>query len=604
MVSSLIALIIGFRFLKWMHIDDFWTTCYTILTFISHFISLSIIVAAPLLLAAIFTPRYILVSISVFVSSLALTLLVGDTFIYDQFRFHLSGFILELAIGAGLSIFGLTWITWIYMVMFQFFIVGICTWLSVKIFQWRPRKWLIKSFLLSYFLAFVISNSWHIWADAHSNSKFTSVGLHLPFYSGLTAKRFLMNQGLVDHQVIRKNIEDNKNKNIFNESKIDRALNYPTESVNCKKPRKLYNILFIVIDTLRSDMLDAKWMPNTYNFAKKSINFKQHRSNGNVTKSGVFTLFYGIPASYWDSFTSSNTPPVFIDRLHELNYKTQILASATLVSPDFNKNIFSSIKGLRLEAPKSLSWEKDQQITEDWLEFTKTFASEKKPDPFFGFLFYDSPHDTFLPDDYPRFKPFWDNPSHLLLHNDFDPEPYLNVYRTTVHYTDSLVKKVLDDLKKRNLLKDTIVLITSDHGQEFNEHKLNFWGHGSNFSDYQIKVPLVIHWPGKTARIITKKTHHFDVIPTLMTDSLGCQENAISQYSSGQHLFRKTITPWSLVHSYTSYGLLYEDLILDQPLAGPAKMMKKDLTPVEKQILPRHIIESLFKELSKFYNYD
>ena len=600
MVASLLSLFIGFRFLKWMNMEDIETLSFTVLTYISHFISLSLVLAIPLWILAFFIPRYILVSLTVFVSSLSLALLVGDTFIYDQFRFHLSGFIIELAIGAGLSIFGLTWVTWLYMILFQFLIVGLCTWISVRIFKWSPRRWLSRGFWSVYIIAFLISNSWHIWADGPSNSKITAIGLHLPFYSGLTAKRFLMNQGWVNHQLIRQN----KEIQIKQDSSSNKSLNYPKELFTCRKPQPKYNILFIVIDTLRADMMDPRWMPNTHAFSKKALYFNQHRSNGNVTKSGLFTLFYGIPASYWDSFTSSNTPPVFINRLQELNYQTTILASATLVSPAFDKNIFSSIKGLRLEAPKELSWEKDEHITNDWLKFTKEYKKQKSPSPFFGFLFYDSPHDTFLPKDYPRFEPFWENPSHLFLHNDFDPEPYLNVYRTTVHYTDSLVKKVLDDLKTKNLLKNTIVVMTSDHGQEFNEHKLNYWGHGGNFSDYQLKVPLLIHWPGKRPKIITKKTQHFDVIPTLMTEVLGCPESAIPLYSSGLNLFKNSTSKWSIAHSYTSYGVLYEDLILDQPLAGPARLMKRDLKKVEKLLLPRDIIHELFKELSKFYKYE
>jgi hypothetical protein len=50
----------------------------------------------------------------------------------------------------------------------------------------------------------------------------------------------------------------------------------------------------------------------------------------------------------------------------------------------------------------------------------------------------------------------------------------------------------LDLLDKYDIDDNTIVIITADHGQEFNENKLNFWGHNGNFTKYQTQVPLII----------------------------------------------------------------------------------------------------------------
>lgn len=71
-------------------------------------------------------------------------------------------------------------------------------------------------------------------------------------------------------------------------------------------------------------------------------------------------------------------------------------------------------------------------------------------------------------------------------------------------------------------LKDTIVIVTGDHGQEFNEYEINYWGHGSNFGEYQLRAPMVVHWPGKQARRIDYRTENFDIAPNLMEGALGC----------------------------------------------------------------------------------
>ncbi|MEL0625273.1 sulfatase-like hydrolase/transferase, partial [Marinomonas arenicola] len=78
---------------------------------------------------------------------------------------------------------------------------------------------------------------------------------------------------------------------------------------------------------------------------------------------------------------------------------------------------------------------------------------------------------------------------YLTLTKNTDPTPYHNRYRTAVYQDDMLVGKVMDDLKKRGLLDNTIVGFTGDHGQEFNDNKHNIWGHSSNFTAAETHVP-------------------------------------------------------------------------------------------------------------------
>jgi membrane-anchored protein YejM (alkaline phosphatase superfamily) len=64
-------------------------------------------------------------------------------------------------------------------------------------------------------------------------------------------------------------------------------------------------------------------------------------------------------------------------------------------------------------------------------------------------------------------------------------------YLTAVHYVDSLVGRVLDDLERRQLLDRTVVIVTADHGMQFEEHGLGFDGHGTGFTRSQLQTPLV-----------------------------------------------------------------------------------------------------------------
>jgi arylsulfatase A-like enzyme len=67
-------------------------------------------------------------------------------------------------------------------------------------------------------------------------------------------------------------------------------------------------------------------------------------------------------------------------------------------------------------------------------------------------------------------------------------------YDGALAYLDAEVGRLLDDLERRGVLRNTLVIITSDHGEEFGEH--GHTGHGSSLYTPVIHVPLVVLPPG------------------------------------------------------------------------------------------------------------
>jgi len=356
----------------------------------------------------------------------------------------------------------------------------------------------------------------------------------------------------------------------------------------------------IVIDGARWDMLDPRWTPNIHEFAQSNLTFEKHYSNGNATKPGLFTLFYSLPASYWDAFTAAKEPPATISPMQKLGYQPQVLGSATLVSPAFDQNVFSSIPNLRLETPGARPWDRDVRITDDWLTFTENELDPQRP--FFGFLFYDTPHNHRVPDNYPvKFQPYWETVNKLELDQDFNPELIKNNYKSTLHFVDNQVDRVLDDLRNRNLLDNTIVMITGDHGQEFNEYGMNYWGHGSNFGQYQLRVPMVVHWPGKGAQRINYRTENFDVAPTLMRGVLGCEQTPTETYATNSGLFSPKDHQWSIAHSYMDYALLLKNISLVSHASGSVDVIGNSMKPRSGYSLEPGVTAEVLRELSRFY---
>jgi arylsulfatase A-like enzyme len=70
-------------------------------------------------------------------------------------------------------------------------------------------------------------------------------------------------------------------------------------------------------------------------------------------------------------------------------------------------------------------------------------------------------------------------------------------YDSCIAYLDEQIGKLVAELERRGLLDTTLVILTSDHGEQFNEHHLS--GHGNSLYQELIHVPLVIMPPARKA---------------------------------------------------------------------------------------------------------
>jgi len=116
-----------------------------------------------------------------------------------------------------------------------------------------------------------------------------------------------------------------------------------------------------------------------------------------------------------------------------------------------------------------------------------------KDRPFFQFVSYMDPHDPYFRHPYDGF-----GISHRA---NPDPDPadealasqMKSLYEGEVRYWDTQLGRLLDGLKKRGLYDDTLVVVVSDHGEEFADHG-GFW-HGTTLYDEQLEVIFVAKYP-------------------------------------------------------------------------------------------------------------
>jgi len=290
-----------------------------------------------------------------------------------------------------------------------------------------------------------------------------------------------------------------------------------------------------------------------------------------------------------------------MDELLKNNYQMAIIGSAPLTKPEFDRTVFSKIENLRKKSLHFAAFERDTEITEEWLKFTQTRDTQK---PFFGFLFYDSAHEFSFDPKQVQFKPYLEEINYFTLNNNTDPTLFLSRYKNSVYFIDTLLGRVFDDLKKRKLLDNTLIVFSADHGKEFNDNKLNYWGHNSNFTDAQTHVPFFIYWPQSFQKNYPKKvghwTSHYDLAPTLMEEVLGCQASA-ETYSSGENLFTGKGHSWLLHGTYGDFGIRLKDHFIVIKTAGSYDVLDLNYKSVQNIEVDYVTYEKALKEMRRFY---
>jgi len=567
--------------------------------YIGHFALLASLPALLILPLIMIIPKRIFIfSLSIFIFTIFTALIGVDIIVYNQYHFHLNGVILAMLFShAASEIFDFTWLEYttlaagILLILIAEILIAFGTWnLFVKRNLARGwGKWVAVFLFSSFFLSFnmlLYSGNYPIFRYFFTSSRI------LPLYNNL----FIAS---LRGENISSKMQQLNAINIVQPPLPSKPLHYPLHPLHCSKPGKKFNIVFIIIDSWRFNMLDPSITPHLFNFSKKTLLFKNHVSGGNSTEPGIFTLFYAIPANYWTSTLNQHVRPVLIDELIKANYRIGVFESAHIAGPDFRENVFYGIPNIPKKTPGKTPKDRDITITKAFQKFIVNTKSENSP--FFSFLFYDSAH-SYCDNNWDApLKPIITVCNRLTRGSQKDDRLlYFNRYKNALTFIDKEIGKVLQTLRKRDLLKNTIIVITGDHGQQFNDNHLGYWGHASNFTHYQIGTPLIIYWPGKNHHIFTYPTSHFDIAPTLLTQLFGCT-NPMSDYSAGMGLFNPHNRPYLIIGSYTNFGVVGKHRIIRIYPTGNYQIGDIKGRPIESARLNIAIIQQVFKDLRRFY---
>jgi arylsulfatase A-like enzyme len=290
------------------------------------------------------------------------------------------------------------------------------------------------------------------------------------------------------------------------------------------------NVLLIVLDTVRASSMSlygyaGDTTPKIDAFARRGVVFSRALSTSPWTLPSHGSMFTGrYPAELTGDFIEpmDATHPTLAEELAQSGYLTAgFVANTSFGGAEFglargfvhyedhptslrSALLATSVGGELLDAlgvPAMFRDEKFSRKSADSINrsFLRWMSSRDAGRPFFVFLNYFDAHDPYLaPEPYMRrFRPerpegrLW---SRSALDWPVEKVRELNAaYDGTIAYLDDRVGALLDELERRGELSRTIVVVTSDHGEQFGEHGL--LEHASSLYMPLLHVPLVVVYP-------------------------------------------------------------------------------------------------------------
>ncbi|EXU75141.1 LPS biosynthesis-modulating metalloenzyme YejM [Erwinia papayae] len=491
--NILFAFILGSRYL---FVSDWPASLagriYAFTSWIGHF---SFIVFAAYLLI-IFPLTFVVMSqrllrfLSAIVATAGLTLLLVDSAVFNRFHLHLNPVVWELVINPDQSELARDWQLMFISVPAIFLVEMLfATWSWQKLRSLNRRRF-GKPLAVLFIVAFCTSHVMYIWADANFYRPITMQRSNLPLSYPMTARRFLEKHGLLDEQEYQRRLVEQGDPEAL-------SVAYPLNNITFRDGGTRSNLLVVTVEGLNAATL-PKYLPGLAQFASQNVSFMQHYSAGSTPDSGLFGLFYGISPAYMDGVLSARMPSALMDALSRQGYQFGLFASDGFASPLYRQALLADYS-----LPPSRSQSDEQTVAQwqSWLEGQKNSKS-----PWFSYLSLSGKNES-----------------------DNTPEKYLRHYQRNMVDVDKQIQSVLASLQNKGLLDNTVVVITAQHGTALD-------GNTSMGNRANLRVPLVVHWPGTPAQQINKLSDHQDVMATLMQRLLHVS-NPGYDYSQGEDLF-------------------------------------------------------------------
>ncbi len=309
--------------------------------------------------------------------------------------------------------------------------------------------------------------------------------------------------------------------------------------------RERINIILVVIDALRPDHLGCygyqrNTSPNIDGLSKREVRFTQAITAAGHTIESVPSILTGTHSLTHQvrDYNDLRNPSIntLVRELTAKGYQCVFFSNYAHVK-------FTGVKDDFQEVYIGEMYEDERPIINAHLLTIKVidWLKTHKNNPFFLYVHYWGSHAPYRPP-----EPY----KSMYLHDEFRGEPkfvaisnlslgdkhhgkgaipyivaenditdvnyYISQYDGAISYTDAQIGRLIDNLKKLGLDKNTLIILTADHAEMLGEHD-TYFSHGGCY-DENIRVPLIIKFPKLSlkGRVISRQVSLIDIAPTIL----------------------------------------------------------------------------------------
>jgi arylsulfatase A-like enzyme len=288
--------------------------------------------------------------------------------------------------------------------------------------------------------------------------------------------------------------------------------------------------VLVTLDTTRADHCSAygysrETTPTLERVAAEGVRFAVAYAPSATTGPTHATLFTSLyPPSHGVLKNGIALAPPYVtlaERLRERGYTSAAFVSSFVLDPKFGWDqgfdAFDAEFAPEGETWHGATWEgrpvgvfdrrADATIARAraWLERGRDASR-----PFFLFVHLFDPHKPYVPpEEYARRFPPAEQDSD-------DLRVTIAKYDAEIAFADAQLGELLAALEALGLARDTLLLVTADHGEGLMQH--GHLEHGVHIYEEQVRVPLLVRWPARLAagRVVESAVSLVDVVPTVL----------------------------------------------------------------------------------------
>lgn len=306
------------------------------------------------------------------------------------------------------------------------------------------------------------------------------------------------------------------------------------------QPKRDPNVLVLVVDALRPDHMgcygyELPTSPAMDALARRGVLFADATSLSSYTRAAVPSILASVHPGAHGVLNQGKEVEMLSDEyttlaevLKERGYVTAAFAPNPSLHRAFNIDQGFDLYDdeFQIGVRGAQEFETARRINERTLAWLR--ANREKP--FFAYLHYRDVHAPYVPP--PPYDKMFDRPGEGRPLSDFeyksqppdmrkphrfrDLDTYVELYDGEIRYTDDHLGRLLETLSKEGFLENTVIFLTSDHGESFLEHRS--WTHGSGLYEELTRVPLLLVLPGERhkGKRVEAPVQTTDIYPTVL----------------------------------------------------------------------------------------